>query len=295
MKQHWSRLNWLQALLAALVLLAPWAAVADVAIPPLKARVTDLTATLSQSQQADLEQRLAAFEQRKGSQIAVLLVPTTQPESVEQYAVRVEESWKLGRKGIDDGVLVLVAKDDHKLWIEVGYGLEGVLPDAIAKRIIEEEMVPRFKQGDFYGGISAGVERIIKVIDGEPLPPPKTRAAPGAGIDLNSLLFIGFVLVFVVGSVLRAVFGRFLGSGIIGAIAGFIVWTLAGTLLVGILAGIIAFIFGLFGGTRGGYPGGGWFPGGGGFGGGFGGGGFGGGGFSGGGGSSGGGGAGGSW
>ena len=202
---------------------ASWCIAADVAIPPLKARVTDLTATLTAQQQSSLEQTLAAFEARKGSQIAVLLVPTTQPETVEQYAVRVEESWKLGRKGIDDGALLLIAKNDRKLWIEVGYGLEGVLNDATAKRIIDEAITPRFKQGDFYGGISAGIERMIKVVDGEPLPPPKPRASQqpaGGGFDFQSLLIIGFVLVFVVGGVLRAIFGRFLGAGIVGTIAG---------------------------------------------------------------------------
>ena len=282
--------GWPRVLLLVCALLAPWLAAADVAVPPLKARVTDLTATLSSQQQATLEQTLSAFEARKGSQIAVLLVPTTQPETAEQYAVRVEEAWKLGRKGVDDGVLLLVAKNDRKLRIEVGYGLEGALNDATAKRIIEEEITPRFKQGDFYGGISAGVGRIIKVVDGEPLPPPKSRKPRGGGLDFESLLFIGFILVFVVGGILRAIFGRFLGAGIVSAIAGFIAWTIGGALLIGIVVAIIAFIFSLLGGTRGGWSSGG-FGGGG-----FGGGGFGGGGgFSGGGGSSGGGGAGGSW
>lgn len=281
MKQGWFGRGWPQVLLLVGALLAPWLAAADVAVPPLKARVTDLTATLSTQQQATLEQTLSAFEARKGSQIAVLLVPTTQPETVEQYAVRVEEAWKLGRKGIDDGVLLVIAKNDRKLRIEVGYGLEGVLNDATAKRIVEEEITPRFKQGDFYGGVSAGVGRIIKVIDGEPLPPPKSRGQPGGGLDFNSLLAIGFILVFVVGGILRAIFGRFLGAGIVSAIAGFIAWTIGGALLIGIVVAIIAFILSLFGGTRGG----GWSSGG------FGGGG----GFSGGGGGSGGGGAGGSW
>jgi len=291
MKQGLSRGGWPQVLLLACALLASWPAAADVAVPPLKARVTDLTATLSTQQQATLEQTLAAFEARKGSQIAVLLVPTTQPETVDQYAVRVEEAWKLGRKGIDDSALLVIAKNDRKLRIEVGYGLEGVLNDATAKRIVEEEITPRFKQGDFYGGISAGVGRIIKVIDGEPLPPPKSRRSPGGGLDLNSLLFIGFILVFVVGGILRAIFGRFLGAGAVAAIAGFIAWTLGGALLIGIGVAIIAFIISLWGGTRGGGWSSGGFSGGG-----FGGGGFGGGGgFRGGGGSSGGGGAGGSW
>ena len=295
MTQGLSRRGWRQALFALgfviPALLAATLAFADVAIPPLKARVTDLTATLSSQQQAALEQTLAAFEARKGSQIAVLVVPTTQPEAVEQYAVRVEEAWKLGRKGIDDGVLLLIAKDDRKLRIEVGYGLEGALNDATAKRIIADEITPRFKQGDFYGGINAGVERMIKVIDGEPLPPPKSRAQTASrGVDVNSLLFIGFILVFVVGGVLRAIFGRFLGAGIVGGIAGFIAWTFGGALLIGIIAAVIAFIVSLLGGARGGFGGGG-FGGGGFSSGGFGGGG----GFSGGGGGSGGGGSSGSW
>jgi uncharacterized protein len=281
---------WSRALLT-IVLFAAACAFADVAVPPLKARVTDLTSTLTSQQQTTLEQTLAGFEARKGSQIAVLIVPTTQPETVEQYAVRVEETWKLGRKGVDDGALLLIAKGDHKLHIEIGYGLEGALNDATVERIIAEEIEPRFKQGDFYGGIEAGVARMIKVIDGEPLPPPKWRSQPNhKSFDLNSLLFIGFILVFVVGGILRAIFGRFLGAGIVGGIAGFIAWTIGGALAIGIIAAVIAFIFSLLGGTRGGGFGGGGFGGGG-----FSGGGFSGGGFSGGGGSSGGGGASGSW
>ncbi len=286
--------NWPRLLLALCVLLVAWRAAAEVAIPPLQSRVTDLTGTLSTDQHTALEQMLAAFEARKGSQMAVLLVPTTQPEAVEQYAVRVQEAWKLGRKGIDDGVLLVVAKDDRKLWIEVGYGLEGALPDAIAKRIIEEEIVPRFKQGDFYVGISAGVQRVIKIMDGEPLPEPKRRATQDSGWDPSSFLIIGFILVFVVGGILRAIFGRLVGAGLVGGIAGFIAWTMAGALVVGIIAAILAFIFALVGGARGalgGIPGGWSSRSGGGFGGGSGG--FGG--FGGGGGSSGGGGAGGSW
>ena len=131
-------------------------------IPPLKSRVTDLTSTLNTQQRDALEQTLAEFESRKGAQIALLMVQTTQPETVEQYAVRVQESWKLGRKGVDDGVLLVVAKNDRRLHIEVGYGLEGILPDAIAKRIIDDDIVPRFKENDFYGGVRAGVDRIMR-------------------------------------------------------------------------------------------------------------------------------------
>jgi uncharacterized protein len=280
-----------RALLAAMLLFAPQVTLAQIPVPPLNARVTDLTSTLTSEQRAALEQKLAAFEAKKGSQIAVLIVPTTQPEPVEQYAVRVQETWKLGRKGVDDGVLMVVAKNDRKLWIEVGYGLEGVLPDATAKRIIEEEILPRFKQGDFAGGLAAGAERIMRVIDGEPLPPPKSRQQPRSYFGgLENLLIIGFVLVFAVGSVLRAVFGRFLGAGIIGLVIGVIAWTMVGAFAVAIIVAILAFILSLFGGTHmgsggyyggGGSSGGGWSSGGGGF--------------SGGGGSSGGGGAGGSW
>jgi len=259
-------------------------ALADVAIPPLEARVTDLTSTLSSQQRATLEETLRAFEARKGSQVAVLMVPTTQPEAIEQYSIRVLDKWKLGRKGVDDGVLLLVAKDDRKLRIEVGYGLEGVLPDAIAKRIISDDIVPRFKQGDFYGGVSAGVARIISVVDGEQLPAPK--AAPiGDFVDLQTLLVIGLIAAVVIGGILRAIFGRVAGAGIVGVILGVIAWLISSLLFIGLLVGIVAFMFALFGGGRGGsYSGGGWSSGGD----------FGGG-FSGGGGGGGGGGASGSW
>jgi len=285
---HILRLLWLAALCALAM-----SAAADVPVPPLKSRVTDLTATLTAQQRADLEQRLAAFETRKGSQIAVLLVPTTRPEEIEQYSIRVVDQWKLGRKGVDDGTLLLIAKDDRRVRIEVGYGLEGVIPDATAKRIVSDVIVPSFKQGDFYGGILAGVDRIMRVIEGEPLPlpPPRPRASPASGVDFETLLVIGFALVFGVGGVLRARFGRFLGSGIVGAIAGGIVWMLAGALFFALVAGLLAFVFALLAGGRssyGGWPTGGW-------GGGWGGGGYSGGGFDGGGGGFGGGGASGRW
>ena len=154
------------------------AAAAEVPVPALKARVTDLAGVLTSAQRTALEERLAAFEAKKGSQIAVLIVPTTQPETIEQYGIRAVDAWKLGRKGVDDGALLLVAMKDRAVRIEVGYGLEGVLPDAIAKRIIDEEIVPRFRAGDYYGGIEAGVGRMIRVIEGEPLPPPRARSQP---------------------------------------------------------------------------------------------------------------------
>lgn len=253
------------------------------AVPALSARVIDQTATLTADQRARLDAKLAAFEAGKGAQIAVLMVASVAPETIEQYALRVVESWKLGRHGVDDGALLLVAKQDRKLRIEVGYGLEGALNDATAKRIVSETISPRFKDGDFYGGIDDGIEAMIKVVGGEPLPPPKT-AAPAAGVDLETLIFVGFVLVFVVGGMLRALLGRLLAAGVIGTLAGIIAALLVSSLLLGVLAGVVAFVVALFAGVGGvgsigglGGGRGGWSSGG-----------FGGGGFSGGGGASGG-------
>src|SRR6202171_336331 len=158
------------------------AAADEVAVPPLSGRVVDQTATLSSSEVASLDQTLKNFEARKGSQIAVLIVPTTAPEGIEQYSIRVAEAWKIGRKKIDDGAILVVANDNRKLRIEVGYGLEGALNDVTAKRIIDEIITPKFRNGDFAGGISAGVARIIGVIDGEklPAPEPAQRQSPGS-------------------------------------------------------------------------------------------------------------------
>src|SRR6266850_4877456 len=277
----------LQLLLAFLLPVAFTAAAAAADIPALKARVTDLTGTLNGQQSTALEQTLAEFEARKGAQIAVLLVQTTQPEAIEQYAVRVQESWKLGRKGVDDGALLVVAKNDRKVKIEVGYGLEGILPDAIAKRIIEDDILPRFREGDFYGGIRAGVDRIMRVVEGEKLPPPIARSHPQAEGFNTSWIVPILLLVVIGGGILRAIFGRFLGSGIIGTVAAVAGWAILGSLLAALVIGLIAFIFGLLGGAGWGGGRGGWSSGGfgGGYGGGsWGGGGFGGGGFSGGGG-----------
>ena len=280
-----------RALLAAALLFAPQFSAAQVPVPPLTAPVTDLSATLTSDQRAALEQKLAALEARKGSQVAVLLVPTTQPETVEQYAIRVFDQWKLGRKGVDDGVLLLVAKNDRRLRIEVGYGLEGAIPDAIARRVIDEDIVPLFKQGNFYGGISAGTDRVVKLIEGESMPPPRRAAAPGSGWSTETL-FIGFIILAMASQLLHSLLGRFLGAGVAGAAAGIVGYVLAG-LAAAVIIGLIAFVISLFIGATG-RQGRGWSSGGNGS---SGGGGWssGGGGFSGGGGSSGGGGASGSW
>jgi uncharacterized protein len=247
-------------LLLAVLLGVSLAASAQVAVPPV-ARVTDQTGTLSTEQKAGLEQMLQAFETRKGSQIAVLLVRTTGGEAIEQYALRVAEAWKLGRKGVDDGALLAIAKDDRALRIEVGYGLEGALNDATAKRIVAEVITPRFREGDFFGGISAGVDRMIKVIDGEPLPAP-ARSAPQVDGGVFQFLPIVLIVAMVGGGLLRAMLGRALGSVATGGAVGFLVWVLAGTLFIGVLAGVLGFFFTLvgggFGGGRryGGFPGG---------------------------------------
>jgi uncharacterized protein len=272
-------------------------------VPKLEARVTDLTGTLTAGQQAQLEDKLAAFESRKGAQVAVLIVPTTEPEDIEQYGIRVAEQWKLGRGKVDDGALLLVAKNDRRLRIEVGYGLEGALTDATSKRIIAEIITPLFRQGDFYGGINAGADQIMRVIDGEPLPAPDQRWQ-GESPDIMALLPFLIFAVLIASSVLRAIFGRGAGALVTGGVTGGVVWLLSKIVGVALIAGVIAGLFSLFGGLSGrrwssGSGPGGW---GGGLGGGLGGGGFGGrgggfggGGFGGGGGGFGGGGASGSW
>ena len=227
-------------------------ATAQVAVPPLTARVTDQTATLDATQKAALEQTLQAFEAKKGSQIAVLMVPTTAPETIEQYSLRVAEQWKLGRKKVDDGAILVIAKNDRALRIEVGYGLEGPLNDATAKRIISETITPRFKAGDFNGGITAGVEQMMRVINGEPLPPPSARApvrGSGASGGIEEYLPVLFVLALVVGGVLRAALGRLPGAAVTGGIVGLIAWFLVGTLFIASAAGVIALIFTLMGGS----------------------------------------------
>lgn len=282
-------MNILHARVFLLALLLTGAAQADVALPLLTHRVTDLTTTLDVQQIQTLEARLAQFEKNKGAQFAVLIVPTTQPETIEQFGIRVVEAWKLGRKGVDDGALLLVAKDDHSLRIEVGYGLEGVLNDATANRIIDEVIVPRFKRGDFYSGIESGLAAMMQIVNGEPLPPPKRASASGK-FDIESMLFIAFGLVVVVGGMLRAMLGRFPAAVLMGGVLGVLAWLTVAPLLIAVLAGAAAFIFVLLGGGGrgfGGYGGGGFGGGSGGFGGG--------GGFSGGGGGFGGGGASGRW
>ncbi|MEX2048136.1 MAG: TPM domain-containing protein [Gemmatimonadota bacterium] len=296
------RLAWcgLHVLLTALVVPAAARAQAVVPVPELRERVTDLTGTLDAGQRASLEAKLASLEDDTGAQVAALLIPTARPEAIEQFALRVVEAWQLGRERVDDGALLLVAIEDREVRIEVGYGLEGVLTDATSRRIIDEAILPHFRNGDVYGGLAAGVDRITAVVRGEELPPPEPRDPDGSGgAGLLPLLMIA---VLFGGAILRAVFGRLFGSVAAGGVTGLLVFVLTALWGAALGAGFVAFLVTLMtGGTRGWTTGGrrgggGVFGGcGGGFGGGGGGWSGGGGGFGGGGGGFGGGGAGGSW
>jgi uncharacterized protein len=240
------------------VLLAGFAprVAAQIPLPRLEARVTDLTGTLTAAQQSSLEEKLKAFEDRKGAQIAVLILPTTEPEDIAQFGVRLMETWQLGRKGVDDGAALIVAKEDRELRIEVQYGLEGVLTDATSSRIINETIVPMFKQGDFYGGINAGLDQILRVVDGEPLPEPDQawKDAPGKNLPWPLILF---GVMFLSGMLRRAI-GRLGGAAVTGVIGGLAGWLLSSQwwVALGAFAGVFLFalVFGAAGGgsTRGG-------------------------------------------
>jgi uncharacterized protein len=233
----------------------------------LSQRVTDLTATLGAAQVATLDNELAAFEAKKGSQIAVLIVPTTEPEDIAQFGIRIAEQWKIGREKIDDGVILIVAKNDRTLRLEVGYGLEGAIPDAIAKRVIAETITPYFKAGDFYGGIEAGVRQLMRLIEGEPLPPPAARTN-GNGDEGPFVFLVGGGLV--AGWLLSLLMSRPAAGGLAALGSG-----VAGALLLGftpVLLFIAVFVFagvavgfrhgGGWSSGRGGWPGGGGFGGG---------------------------------
>lgn len=251
---------------------------ADISIPALNQRVTDLTQTLSAKEVQTLEQQLASFEQQKGSQLAVLIVNTTQPVSLEEFAIRVAEQWQLGRKGVDDGLILIVAKADRQLRIEVGYGLEGVIPDAIAKRVISEVIVPRFKENDYAGGITAGMNQLMALIDGEPLPSPDRQQTSSRGNDAMGMLLMA---AMVVGQVLRSLLGPVIAGAIIGVCVFGVSWFITGALGMAVVIGLGGFFITLLGlmallnqgggrrgGLSGGFGGGGFGGGGGGFGGG---------------------------
>jgi uncharacterized protein len=288
-------------LLVLLVAAIPWVASAQglQPIPTLERRVTDAADILSADQEAALEEKLAAFEARKGAQIAVLAVTSTAPEEIEQYSIRVVDAWKLGRKGVDDGALLIIAVDDRRLRIEVGRGLEGVLTDLTSNRIIDETITPLFRAGDYAGGVNAGVDRLIAVVDGEPLPEPEQPGQGSEGGGFEDIIGLVFVLAIVLSAILRKIFGRILGAVTTGGVLGVLGLLVTGAMGLAVLASVVGFVVALAGGVptgrfashgrRGRWDGGG-FGGGG-----FGGGGFGGGGFGGLGGGFGGGGASGRW
>lgn len=264
------------------------AARAQVPLPSFDALVQDLTGTLTAEQQAALDDKLTAFQKRKGTQVALLIVPTTQPEDIAQFGVRLAEAWKIGRKGVDDGAILIIAKDDRAMRIEVQYGLEGVLTDATSSRIINDTIAPLFKQGDYFGGVNAGLDQMLKVIDGESLPPPdQTWKRDAPGLPWPMLIFGGVALI----SFLRPLIGRGPAAGVIGLGGGGLVYWFTSHLLEALGAGALLFVLGLLfgfggmgrGGSRvfrdigrggfggGGFGGGGFGGGGGGFGGGMGG------------------------
>lgn len=229
-------------------------------IPPLSARVIDQTATLTDAQRRALEDKLAAFERERGSQVVVLLVRTTAPEDIADYTQRLGDAWKIGRKTVGDGVLLVVANDDRTLRIATAKAVEGAIPDLIAHRIIEGVITPRFKQGEFYAGLDAGVEQILARLKGEELPLPPVQATNEPGVNWEELLiFIGLAAP-VITRVLRGILGRVLGSLAATAIVGGIAWSFTGSVFIALAAALLALVMGLLMANRpvrgGGGPGG---------------------------------------
>ncbi|KAF1694317.1 hypothetical protein CSC64_04660, partial [Pseudoxanthomonas koreensis] len=245
----WALLAWLllACLLPAIAVPASAQPAADVAIPALDAPVVDTTGTLDAATVQRLDAQARALQQRKGSQLQVLVVSTTGPESIEQYAVRVFEAWKLGRGGVDDGVLLLVARDDRAVRIETGYGLEGAVPDAVANRVIQEYLVPKFRAGDYGGGIEDATAVLVKVIDGEPLPAPVSRNAPArssAGRPWLPALFIAFI----VAQVARGLFGRLpaaVRAPLVAIAAGGTAWFISAAVFAGVVGAVVGLLVGL--------------------------------------------------
>ncbi|HSD16958.1 MAG TPA: YgcG family protein [Thermomonas sp.] len=246
--------SWVASILVLLVLCLPQArAQSPAKIPAFDSPVVDTTATLDAATRQQLEQQALALQQRKGSQLQVLMIPSTQPEDIESYAVRAFESFKLGRKGIDDGVLLVVAKDDRKVRIEVGYGLEGAIPDIAAGRVIQEYMVPRFRQGDYAGGVVDATAQLVRLVDGEPLPEPVTTHSTGR--DSGDEWLFALFAAFMASLVARSMFGRMpaglriLFTVIAGALAA---WMLSWVVFVGGIGAVIGFFTGLMGSGGGG-------------------------------------------
>lgn len=243
-------------LAAALALPAPAQGLQPV--PELTARVIDQTGTLDDIQRKGLDDKLAALEKAKGSQVVVLLVPTTQPEDVFSYANRVANQWKIGRKGVGDGVLLVVAKNDRKINIQVAKTLEGAIPDVVAKQIIDEQITPRFRSNDFAGGLQAGADAIVAKINGEALPAPPARQGPqersstsgDTGFDWFDVAIFLFLVVPIASKVLRGIFGK-LGPVITSAGAGGLAMLFTSSIVVAVIAAFIGFIVALMSGGLG--------------------------------------------
>ena len=220
-------------------------------VPPLTARVMDGTGTLTAAQKAALEAKLAAFEQSRGAQVVVLMVPTTQPEDIAAYAQRIGDSWKIGRNSIGDGLLLVVAKNDRTVRIETTKALEGAIPDLAASQIIETAITPRFRQGDFAGGLDAGADRIMARITGENLPAPQqggARRGSSGGFDWTTLAVFLFFAVPIGGRVLSSVLGRKLGSVATGGAVGVLAWLFTSSLIIGGIAAVAGMVFALVSG-----------------------------------------------
>jgi uncharacterized protein len=226
-----------------------------VPVPTLTERVIDQTGTLTAVETQNLIGKLAAFEQQAGPQIVVLLVPTTQPEDIASFAQRVGETWRIGRRDVGDGLLIVVAKNDRKVWIAPAKALEGAVPDLAARQIVQNQITPRFRQNDFAGGLEAGVDALVARIKGENLPAPSSRDsrdrggdAPQFGFAPLELLIFAFIALPIIATVLRSVFGRGLGSLAAGAAGGGIAWFVTQSLLLAGIGGVIGFVLALFGG-----------------------------------------------
>ena len=225
-------------------LLTGKAAWAQLPVPELSARVIDTTATLTPAQRQALEDKLSAFELARGAQVVILMVPTTQPEDIASYANRVADTWKIGRREIGDGLLLIVAKDDRTVRIEVARTLEGAIPDLAAKRIIDGAITPRFKQGDFAGGLDAGADQILALITGEALPAPSARPASSSGsFEWMDLAVFLFVAVPVIGAVARQILGSKLGTVVAGLAGGGIAFLVTSSFVIAALAALVALVF----------------------------------------------------
>jgi uncharacterized protein len=267
-----------RVLLTLVLLCMPaWAGAQQAAIPRFDSPVVDTTGTLDAATRQQIEQQSRALQQRKGSQLQVLVIPTTAPETIEEYAVRAFESFKLGRQGVDDGLLLVVAKDDRKVRIEVGYGLEGAIPDITAGRVIQEYLVPKFRQGDYAGGIVDATAQLVKLVDGEPLPEPVAShpTAPDSGGGFGAALAAAFVVAMFV----RGFFGKRTSAGVRGlvtaAASGGVAWLVSAVVPIALFGGFLGLVIGLtaasagryarhggWGGWGGGSPGGGGWGGG---------------------------------